>query len=174
MRRFLLGSLAFLGFLSLAQSANAQIVGNFGDPFFLYYGFYLPRQQVLANQPGPEAAIGAVQQLRQEKVLVDRQGLYDTSGSSYLDEGDTFLGGRGRPSRLPRTSPSGLISTNLNGMGPPLYYNRMNNYYPSLMARARRAPRTAPGAPPPALFAAPPNRTTNMVPFPNTNVPTGR
>ena len=56
MRRILLGLAALAGLAMCPARGQAQ-VSNFSDPFFLYYGWYLPRQQALANQPGPEVGI---------------------------------------------------------------------------------------------------------------------
>ena len=62
MRRFrialvVLGLAASTASTVRAQTGFAAASGGFSDPFFLYYGFWLPRQQYLAAQPRAEDSI---------------------------------------------------------------------------------------------------------------------
>src|SRR5437764_206285 len=69
MRRILLGLAVVLGLGAFPSSgwAQANNGGLFSDPFFFYYGFYLPRQQALSNQRGPELVINSNAAVRQQK-----------------------------------------------------------------------------------------------------------
>src|SRR5205807_1487579 len=102
MRRFLLGFVAVLGLSACSQTAQAQAFTNAGDPFFLYYGFYLPRQQALSYQQGPEAIMSSALAGRQMAAMGAREGLYDQRPSDLYDVVDPLnpFAGRGRPSRL--------------------------------------------------------------------------
>jgi hypothetical protein len=142
MRRAILGLAAVLGVLSFASSCPAQFAqtaAGFSDPFFLYYGFYLPRQAALAAQPGPEIFINQNAAARREAALVDRAGLYGpipTLGEEELDPSRAF-GQRPRVSAAVRPSPTGISSQNLRGAGPPRYFNRHGTYYPTLTRSGR-------------------------------------
>ncbi|MBX6316008.1 MAG: hypothetical protein IRY99_24310, partial [Isosphaeraceae bacterium] len=126
----------------LAQASPPVGLGptaGFSDPFFLYYGWYLPRQQLLANQPGPELMLNQVSAGRQINALTERAGLYDPIGNIGQEELDPMrpFGSRSGVSRHYRPSPTGLLSTNTNGAGPATYYNRTagangRNYFPSM------------------------------------------
>ena len=122
-----------IGLGSFASSAKAQD-GGFSDPFFLYYGFFLPRQAALAAQLQPEDSIRAYSAQRQYSAQSDRSGLYDPLGAVGSEDLDPLapFGQRSGTSRLVRTTPSGVPSSNLGGRGIPGYHNRVNNYYPTL------------------------------------------
>ena len=89
MRRFLVSLVVLLGLSALAPSSNAQN-GVFSDPFSLYYGFYLPRQQVIANQRTSQDVINDAAIARQESAAMvsEREGLYDDIQPFALDELD--------------------------------------------------------------------------------------
>jgi hypothetical protein len=122
---------------SLGQTT---ITGNtgFSDPFFLYYGFYLPRQAAMAaSPPASLVSINALSAARQQQALTERAGLYDPLGGTLEDPfdptqpfGSRSPRGRGRP----RLVASGITNTNINGQGPRGYYNRTLTYYPGLRA----------------------------------------
>lgn len=141
MRRTAIGAAVILGAICLGDSAHGQTSvnngGGFSDPFFLYYSWFLPRQQYLTTQAGPELSINARAAARQESVIVDRQALYERVPSLGMDD----LGAdplqpftrQGGTSRLARTSPTGIVSQNLGGTGPPGYYNRgVAGYFPTI------------------------------------------
>jgi len=141
MRRTLIGLAVVIGLSATAKSSRAQD-GGFSDPFFLYYGFYLPRQAALAAQPQPDDQIRAQSAQRQYEVRSERQGLYDPGGGLGLDDLDPLrpFGQRSGSSRLARTTPTGIVSQNLTGRGPAGYYMRHNSYYPTMrVGRGRNA-----------------------------------
>ena len=82
-RRIGLGALVF-GLLACGSSARAQD-GGFSDPFFLYYGYFLPRQSALASQSQPEDFYRGQAAQRSYAAQTDRAGLYDPSSSIGLD-----------------------------------------------------------------------------------------
>lgn len=132
MRRPMFGLAIVLGALTLAPAeGRAQFVDGTGDPFFLYYGFYLPRQAALAATPRPEMTVNSMAAIRQENALTERAGLYDPVspfGSGTFDPSRPF-GDRTAGRRGGGMAGSG---TSINGSGPPLYYNRTAAYYPNL------------------------------------------
>jgi hypothetical protein len=134
MRRHWLALAVALGAICLAPSrGQAQFVGDgTGDPFFLYYGFYLPRQAALAASPRPENIINDMAAIRQQSALTERAGLYDPAspfGAGSFDPSQPF-GDR----RYGRRTGAGIaaVGTSINGSGPPMYYNRHAAYYPTL------------------------------------------
>lgn len=134
MRRALIG-LAFVGMLSaVGSSAQAQVSAGFSDPFFLYYGFYLPRQASLAAQPTTQTMLSDVTQSRQNFTLADRAGLYDPVQSPFnvdqIDPSSPFA--RRGAERLPHLPPPSVVRPRAhNGMAPGPYYNRTARYFPS-------------------------------------------
>jgi len=133
MRTSLIGLAVVLGLGMSASTCRAQDAG-FSDPFFLYYGFFLPRQAALAAQPQPEDNIRNQAVQRQYRAQTDRTGLYDPVGGLGLDELDPLrpFGQRTGSSRLARTSPTGMTVTHVNGRGPSGYYNNHGSYYPTI------------------------------------------
>ncbi len=137
MRRILILGLVILGAVAgLGQSARAQTLGGaalFNDPFLAYYGYFIPQQLYQASRPRVEDTVQQFSAARQYTALTDRAGLYDPIGALGVDEDPLrAFGSSSGSSRLPRTSPMGLVNTNLTGSGPGGYYNRVNNYYPTL------------------------------------------
>lgn len=136
MRQMSLGVMVILGSTVLVSSARAQTSAGFSDPFYLYYGWFLPRQQFLANRPGPELLINQNAAARSEAAFVDREAL---SGMT-LDLGDLDFdplhpfGTRGGISRIPRRPlpPNGISNMNLRGQGPSRNFTRVESYYPGL------------------------------------------
>lgn len=136
MRRLFLGLAVVLGMLALAPSrGQAQLFGGgdaAGDPFFLYYGFYLPRQAALSVRSRPDLLINEMAAVRQQSAQTERAGLYDPAspfGSGEFDPARPF-GDR----TAGRRAGAGVASlgSSVNGSGPPLYYNRSAAYYPGL------------------------------------------
>ena len=109
-----------------------------GDPFFLYYGWYLPQQNALANQPHIQDTIQQNVASNQAYALTNRSSLYDPNGgygrfNPYALEGDMGAGaGTGARGGGTRGVRSSVPSSNVRGHGPPMYYNRAAQYYPSL------------------------------------------
>lgn len=170
MRAFLigLGSVIVLG--SFGTSVQAQD-GGFSDPFFLYYGYFLPRQNALAAQAQPEDYYRAQSIQRQAAAQTDRQGLYDPLSSIGLDELDPLrpFGSRSGSTRMVATTPMGLrTSVSQRGHSAPgSYYARTSaagkTYYPTLRSGFGGA-RARGGAP---LVSGPPSRmptVSSMIP----------
>ena len=122
-----------LGFL--APSARAQNAG-FSDPFFLYYGYFLPRQNALAAQGQPEDYYRARAIERQTAAQVDRSALSDANSAIGLDELDPLrpFGYRSASSRMVRTTPLGLPTTvsTRSHPAPREYFARHSTYYPMI------------------------------------------
>lgn len=137
MRTRLLGLAAALILGSLGSTARAQD-GGFSDPFFLYYGWYLPRQNALATQPQPEDFYRAqgTQRAYQAQVAADRAGLYDPASTIGLDELDPLrpFGTRTGSTRMVRTVATGLPTTvaRAGHSAPVGHYSRVGSYYPTL------------------------------------------
>lgn len=140
MRRCFILGLALIGsFSTVGSSAQAQAVAGggasmvFSDPFLSYYGFFVPQQLYYASRPRVEDTIQQYSAARQYSALTERAGLYDPIGSLDIESDPlrAFGSASGR-SRLPSTSPAGLVNNNLRGTGPGGYYNRTGSYYPTL------------------------------------------
>ncbi len=169
MRAFVIGLGAILGLGLLTPSAKAQD-GGFSDPFFLYYGYFLPRQNALAAQGQPEDFYRSQSIQRQAAAQTDRRGLYDPSSAIGLDELDPLreFGSRSASNRMVATTPSGLRSTvSMRGHAAPSdYFHRVSSpsqrktYYPGLRsgfgaARSRGAS-PAPAGPSASRFVPSP------------------
>ena len=134
MRHGFLGLAVVLGLGTFSTPAKAQD-GGFSDPFFLYYGYYLPRQAALAAQPQVEDYYRQRSAERQYTALTDREGgLTDPLGGSIFDQDDptAAFGTRSGRSRLVRTTPTGMVNQNLTGAGTAGYFNRTGSYYPTI------------------------------------------
>lgn len=133
MRPSRIGIAVALGVGMFATSAKAQDAG-FSDPFFLYYGFFLPRQAALAAQRQPEDSIRAYSAQRQYAAQTDRARLYDPISSIGAGELDPLrpFGTRSGSSRLTRTVPTGLPYANVGGRGVQGRHNNVGSYYPTL------------------------------------------
>jgi len=146
MRKLLLGFGILLGLGFLAPTAKAQD-GGFSDPFFLYYGYFLPRQNALAAQGQPEDFYRAQSVQRQAAAQTDRRGLYEVAGIGE-DELDPLreFGTRSASTRMVATIPTGLRTT-VSGRGhsaPPGYFARtasgpQRTYFPTLRSGAGSA-----------------------------------
>jgi hypothetical protein len=133
MRRVFWGLAIVLGLSASASTSYGQN-GGFSDPFFLYYGFFLPRQAALATQQGPEMMINNQAAAMQQRALTDRAGLLDPLSNFGGDEFDMNrpFADRSRGARFRRTPANGLTNTSINGSGPASHYNRTMSYYPTL------------------------------------------
>jgi hypothetical protein len=138
MRRPLLGWAAALAVLALAPSGRAfGQVGVAADPFSFYYGYYLPHQAYIAAQPRPLDTINQMVAQRQYTAQTDRSALYDPISPYGDEESDPlapYSNKRGGERRAkPMTFSYGAAgSSNTNGGGPSLYYNRTARYFPTL------------------------------------------
>lgn len=170
MRRSALVLAVVLGAMG-ANEARAQFDSSFGfnDPFMLYYGFYLPRQQALANQPGPSATLNYLTAERQQYAVTNQASLYDPASPYGRPNYDPAPLGEGRAGeRIAPVRSPGLYTSHLNGNGPAIYYGRAQQYYPTLRSgrgpnanvAVLRAPRGGgrAGAPMPQTTAPRPNR----------------
>src|SRR5829696_3316821 len=106
--------------LGSAQRAHAQFgsFGGGGDPFSLYYGYYLPHQAAIAAQATPLDTINAAQAARQTAAARDRTGLFDPI-SSFGDEDidPTRPYGRSANERLQRPHMFATSTTNARMRG---------------------------------------------------------
>ena len=134
MRR-IVGPLVILGFVSAWTSVGKA---QTSDPFFLYYSYFLPRAAAIAAQPSVNDTINANIAAQQSYAQTNRAGLSDPSGLYGSNErfgGPDSLESNGRGAPRRSNSPSrGLPTTNINGSGPAIYYNRSAQYYPSMRA----------------------------------------
>lgn len=134
-RRILLGLAVVGGLFALTPSAEAQsFTQGFNDPFFQYYGFYLPRQAALAAQPTTPQMLNDVAVARQNIVQQDRSGLYNPGVSPYMsDSYDPMnpFSRQGGEQRLPRLSGQLIGGRSSSIPAPDLFYNRTSSYYPT-------------------------------------------
>ncbi|MDX2035726.1 MAG: hypothetical protein SFX72_03660 [Isosphaeraceae bacterium] len=131
MRRAIWGMGLLAGLAIFAGEARAQ---NFSDPFFLYYGYFLPRQQAMAATPTVTDTINAVTAARQGNASTNRANLYDPNGNfAPLEDFENPGGGsRRQDARAPYLQSGRFPSGNIGGTGPGLYYARTARYYPGL------------------------------------------
>lgn len=148
MRRALWVLAAGVAISAWTNSGRAQnIQTGFSDPFFLYYGYYLPQQAALANQPRIQDTINANVAAQQAYAQTNRANLYDPNGGygkfdphGSLDPFDpNSRGAQGaRAGGVPARSRGSVPTANVNGNGVPGYFNRTAQFYPSM--RAGRGP----------------------------------
>ncbi len=115
------------------------IGGSNGDPFFLYYGWYLPQQAALANQPRIQDTIQQNVAQNQAYATTNRSSLYDPNGgygrfNPYAADGELGVaGGPGAFRSSQMRSRASVPSSNMRGTSAPgSYYNRTSQYYPSM------------------------------------------
>ena len=138
--------------VGLAQT-TVNNPGGFSDPFFLYYGWYLPQQNAIANQPRVEDTINYNVAQNQVYAQTNRANLYDPNGgygrfdpNSSFDpfdpnsrgQGGRGPGGGGGGGGQQMKMRAGVPTSNVNGNGPAMYFNRMAQFYPSI--RSGRGP----------------------------------
>ena len=145
MRQLIFGLTIALGVSALTTEARAQGgLTNTSDPFFLYYGFYLPRQQAQALQSGPEASINAITAARQAYASTNRTEMFDPyASSSRLDfESDFLSSGGGRGRGYSGVSQAARHGGNLAGRGVAsggaARFNRVGSYHPTLRSGQSR------------------------------------
>jgi hypothetical protein len=112
-----------------ATAAPAKAQSAAGDPFFLYYGYFLPQQAFFASIPKQEDNLRMMAVQRQMTALTDRAGMNDPIGGLGTYDPLRPFGERG-PSRMVRTAPGGPVTTHINGAGPTGFFNRTNTHYP--------------------------------------------
>jgi len=120
-----------------AQFGNGGI--NTGDPFSLYFGYYLPHQAAIAAQATPLDTINAAQAARQAAVVRDQRGLLDPIGSFGDEDIDpTRPYGRSGSERIqrPHTFATSTTGARMRGSAPMPFYSRTHRYYPTLRAGA--------------------------------------
>jgi hypothetical protein len=135
MRRILLGLAVAFGLSAFAPAVHAQgFSAGFSDPFFLYYGFYLPRQAALAAQPSMPNQINDVAASRQNYAVADRAGLYDPAPNQFgMEQSDPLSpfkprAGAERLPHLPMSASSPRVETHLqNGQ-----FRSAGRYYPAM------------------------------------------
>ncbi|HEY2157961.1 MAG TPA: hypothetical protein VGH33_20200 [Isosphaeraceae bacterium] len=145
MRRALWVLAAGAAILGWADGSRGQFPSSSaGDPFFLYYGWYLPQQAALANQPRIQDTIQANVAQNQAYATTNRSNLYDPNGgygrfNPHAPEPELGAGagasGRGTIGLRMRST---VPTSNANGQGPSLYFNRTAQHYPS--ARVGQGP----------------------------------
>jgi hypothetical protein len=130
--------------LARAQATTATTpgvgLGNIaGDPFTFYYAYYLPNQQMQSLRPTPMDTINQVVADRQYYAQTQRQSLYNPI-SPYAEDYDPlrpYSQQQGKE-RIARPFRFAQNSSNTNGSGPALYYNRAAQYFSGL--RTGRGP----------------------------------
>lgn len=145
MRRYLLPLAVVLGISSLATSARAQFTGGFDDPFFLYYGYFLPQQAYFASIPRQEDVLRQMAVQRQFTAVTDRAGLFEP-GSSLAGYDPFAAFGEQNGSRLPRVTAVGVVNHNISGMGVGGYHNRVGSYFPAYRSGSSMAAHRAPAS----------------------------
>jgi hypothetical protein len=142
-------ALLFLSCLGVALApalARAQAtlpgagLGNIAsDPFTFYYAYYLPNQQLQSMRPTPMDTINQAVIDRQYYAQTQKQSLFNPI-SPYAEDYDPL-----RPysrqqgnERIARPYRFAQNSSNSNGSGPALYYNRATQYFSGL--RTGRGP----------------------------------
>jgi hypothetical protein len=153
MRRLILAGLVGLGFAVVVPGAHAQVgfSPGFSDPFFLYYGFYLPRQAALAAQPTVTTQLNDVTAARQNLQMQDRQSALYGPMQSPFDPSNPegpygSFQGPGRQ-KIPRPPAHFAAPKNVNNRSIP-HFNELASKYPTArigsspnrnMANTRRA-----------------------------------
>jgi len=126
--------------LALPGQAKAQSNGVFDDPFAFYYAFYLPNQQLQALRPTPMDSINQAMVSRQYYAQNDRRALYNPItpyGSQDYDPLRPYS--QQGQERIARPFRFAQDSSNADGSGPSLYYNRSAQYFPGLAGRDGRS-----------------------------------
>jgi hypothetical protein len=125
-----------------AGGVKAQgLLGATGvDPFSLYFGYYLPHQAAIAAQPTPLDTINQITAARQFQAVTDRAGLYDPISPYGEEDLDPTrpLSARRTGERIAHPRSFAVSTSNAQGAGPALYYNRTARYFPQL--RSGRGP----------------------------------
>ncbi len=123
-----------------AQTAAAGLPGAavFNDPFAFYYAIYLPNQQLQSLRPTPLDSINEAMITRQYYSQANRRALYDPI-SPYAETYDPLRPFSNQQERLAHPYRFARSPSNMDGMGPSLYFNRIGTYYPDLAGRQARS-----------------------------------
>jgi hypothetical protein len=153
MRRLILGLSVGLGLLGITPCVRAQAQAfspGFSDPFFLYYGVYLPRQQYLASQPTTATQLNDVAIARQNYALSDRSGLRAPMASPFeMPESGGELLPYQRRQRLPNLPHHFAQPRNMNNRALP-HFNELGSRFPGAKNGSfanRNVPMTRRGGP---------------------------
>ncbi|CAN5909970.1 hypothetical protein BH23PLA1_BH23PLA1_33340 [soil metagenome] len=155
MRRLIFGLALTTGILAVAPAVQAQNPIGSADPFFLYYGYFLPRQQSIAamQQAGSVAVLNSNSAARsfdaQARRFDQDQGLRPL-GMDELDPSAPIGAGRMQAGRS--TGPVFLSPGQVSSPYNSLYHNRTAGFYPGLRTGA---PGTGGGGASAAGVAAP-------------------
>jgi hypothetical protein len=122
-----------------AQTATTTLPGaNFlSDPFAFYYAIYLPNQQLQSMRPTPLDSVNDAMVTRQYYTQANRRSLYDPI-SPYAETYDPLRPYSNKQERLARPFRFQRGPSNAGGTGPPLYFNRIHQYYPEMANRSGR------------------------------------
>lgn len=139
MRRPLLGVAILIGFSLLGPASRAHAQLSSGDPFSLYFGYYLPQQAAIAQRATPLDTINAATETRQSEIASDPAGLYNPASpyaENELDPLRPFTSRRGGERKVqPPTFPTNTSDARYLRLGAArVYYNRSARYHPTLRA----------------------------------------
>jgi hypothetical protein len=140
--RALLGTVGLLACsISLSGQAYAQLGSGVGlnpggllnDPFTFYYAFYLPNQQLQALRPTPNDSINTAMMARQYYAQTEqRRSLYNPISPYAEGNYDPLRPYSQQTERVARPYRFAIDPSNADGTGPSLYYNRTNQFFPTL------------------------------------------
>lgn len=139
MRRLIFSLALTTGLLAIVPSVQAQNPIGSSDPFFLYYGYFLPRQQsIAAMQQGSSMAIINSNSEARAFTAPSRQLDQDFNlrplGMDELDPNAPIGYGRSQGSRY---SGPAILSPGQQGVPQsPIYHNRTAGYFPGLRTGA--------------------------------------
>jgi len=135
-------ALLVIGTAAVLSSATARAQTGIGDitadPFTFYYAYYLPNQQMQAMRPRPIDTINQAQQNRQYYAQTQRQSLYNPISPYGQDYDPLRPYSRQGGERVAQPFRFAHDTSNSDGSGPSLYYNRAGQYFPEM--RAGRGP----------------------------------
>jgi len=115
-------------------------LGNIAaDPFTFYYAYYLPNQQMQSLRPTPMDTINQAVVNRQYYAQTQKQSLYNPI-SPYAEDYDPLRPYSQQQGKERIAHPFRFVqnSSNSDGSGPALYYNRASQYFSGL--RTGRGP----------------------------------
>lgn len=139
MRRLLPSTLVILTVALAATGARAQTPSfspGFSDPFFLYYGYYLPHQAALAAQPTVTTQLQDVAAARQNFAMQERSGsLYGPMTSPFEMTGPNgemlpYGAAQRGAQRLPRLPAHFATRGNANNTRLP-HFNELSSRFPT-------------------------------------------
>ncbi len=122
-----------------ATTPGAGLGNIAGDPFTFYYAYYLPNQQMQSMRPTPMDTINQAVINRQYYAQTQNRSLYNPI-SPYAEDYDPLRPYSQQQGKERIAHPLRFVqnSSNSNGSGPALYYNRAAQYFSGL--RTGRGP----------------------------------